>query len=675
LRSIVNSYVVYLLEQPAHQGPESAVERIALNRASWEAELKRFIAQRLHLDVEIIFEIQPSVGSPDVSIRITDLQVSPRDALHTSFPLTGTVVLTRGDFRAAEPLPRSEQDQRTLAGEIVARTFRDRLTLFAYWYQPGQVKNELEKALGEVLVRFGYSLKRLLVDPITPPVASEELISDDIGWSGRLGRPIPFHIETKIMMMPDGAGLFHAKGMPSRRSWIKSQVQDALQAAMYGRDFINLTAEAEKSVHKAVEETLKERARTIGHDVATYVAKAAIPEQSWFGPSPVRVERREYKTKNPLVQAEFEIDLMLQLTSLEPFEPVIQAHRRNRPNDLEDGANDAIRATIAEAAATAAERAMSLIEPARYFAEYEQWDFTNGGGEQRKQENYVRDQLAAAVRTVLQVRFGISICQVDPRRVDQRGAEIITHLQNLGDITVVPEIEPDKSLGSDENVKIHITYHISGVVLSEWANVIQRGKAALTLELLSKDLLAASHTALSNRTPEELRRFASRFPSDVRDEVQEFVAGKLSLYRGVMVGIKSAFLESSEADKIDRRIAAVPTAQKRAAMQRADRIIAEAASEGDDEAHRKYLRSRRERVQSLINSNPRETDEDFEKLDRHQKELKDINKELVDERRVIQDPLSNLRLAGPAGRSDREGPEKPEEPKTTSGSEPRDSSL
>jgi hypothetical protein len=44
----------------------------------------------------------------------------------------------------------------------------------------------------------------------------------------------------------------------------------------------------------------------------------------------------------------------------------------------------------------------------------------------------------------------------------------------------------------------------------------------------------------------------------------------------------------------------------------------------DDEQRRMDLHRRRKVVQDLINSNARETDEDFGKLDQHMKELREI---------------------------------------------------
>src|SRR5262249_41154184 len=152
----------------------------------------------------------------------------------------------------------------------------DRIQLFAYWFQPETCAGELGLALTTVLMRYAYGLKALTIDPVDPPVTAEEQIVDDVEWIGRLARPIPFHIESRVRMTQNGAGVYHARKQPNRRDWIKMEAHAALKSAMHGRDFIDLTAEAEREVHNTVHQRLNERARTIGHEVDTFVASAAI---------------------------------------------------------------------------------------------------------------------------------------------------------------------------------------------------------------------------------------------------------------------------------------------------------------------------------------------------------------------------------------------------------------
>ena len=195
-------------------------------------------------------------------------------------------------------------------------------------------------------------------------------------------------------------------------------------------------------MHNTVHQRLNERALTIGHDVDTFVASAAIPEQIWLKPVSVAVERREYKTKNDLVPAEFEIDLVVELTTLARLERLIQTHMRERPNDTRDGANDAIRAAIVESASRAAARAMSQIEPADYFSKYERWEIPGDEVEEAGQQNYVRSRLIQAIRSELKADFNIGHCKVNPRRVDSRVTAIIKFVQRIGDVEIEVEVEP-----------------------------------------------------------------------------------------------------------------------------------------------------------------------------------------------------------------------------------------
>ena len=191
----VRDYLGGLLEHSAKHGPESVIERIALNGASWQAEIERVIASRLHLDAEIIFEMPRPIIDTDVIVRADDISVSPKDALHASFPITVSVILERAQSRVNDPLPRSEEDRQSLVRGVVTKTFRDGLSLYAYWFQPDEVKNELVKALVAVLARYAYALKSLSIDPIEAPVAAEQQIVDDA--AGRAGWAARFHSTSK----------------------------------------------------------------------------------------------------------------------------------------------------------------------------------------------------------------------------------------------------------------------------------------------------------------------------------------------------------------------------------------------------------------------------------------------------------------------------------------------
>ena len=670
----IRDYLGKLLDNPAEQGPESVIERISANRSAWQAEIVRVIESKLHLAAEIIFEMQRPIIDTDVTVRAEAIQVFAKDAPHAAFPITVSVVLARTQSRANDLLPRSNEERQNLVRDVVIKAFRDRLVLYVYWFQPDGLANEISVALSTALARYAYSLKSLSIDPIVPPVTAEEQIVDDVSWTGRLARPIPFHIETKVRMLQTGAGIYHARGLPNRKAWIKTEVHDALQSAMHGRDFIDLTAEAEQEVHNTVHHRLNERARSIGHDVDTFVASAAIPEKIWLKPTTVEVERREYKTKNDLVPAEFEIDLVVELTTLARLEQLIQAHRLSRPNDAGEGANAAIRAAIVECATRAAGRIMSQIEPKDYFSKFERWEFPADDDEPGGKQNYVRNQLIRAIRTELKAEFHVTRCEVNPRRVDSRVAAIVRLIQRIGDLKVEVDVEPQHSEGPHQSVHITIVYHIGGVAPDEWANVIQRGEAALPKEMLTANLDMWSREVLRGRPLDQLYGLTSQRASDwvVRQELETYVSARMALHSGVVVGVKSIDRDYTDVDKVRRDIEALPTRHDQAKLEKLKRAVKELTTESDDEMRRNYLRDRRKIVQQLINANPRSESEDFERLGEHERELEKIERELqVANKTLVRDDFRRLDAPGAA--------DQPAEPFTDAPSngqsQPRDTSL
>jgi len=674
LFDVVRTHVSASLEESAKQGPESVLERIAANRVTWQAELTRVIDTRLHLTAEIVFELQRPIIDTDVIIRVQGIPVSPKDAPHDHFPVTVSLVLARTPARVTDPLPRSDEERQRLISDVVTKAFRDRIALYSYWFQPEVLNRDLARALDELLPRYAYSLKSLAIDPIEPPVTAEEQIVDDVSWTGRLARPIPFHIESKVRMAPAGAGVYHARKSPSRKDWIKKEVQAALKSAMHGRDFIDLTAEAEREVHNTVHRLLNESARTIGHEVDTFVASAAIPEKIWLDPVTVVIARREYKTKNDLVPAEFEIRLVVQMTTLARLEDLIQAHRLTRPNDATDGANGAIRAAIVESATRAAESIMSQVEPRDYFSQYEQWEVFLDDEETTGPQNYVRNRLVRAVQDELKADFHIVRCDVNPRRVDSRVAKVLTLIHKMGDIEVTVEIEPQRSEGPHQAAKIYLVYYIGGVAPDQWANVIQRGSDPLPHNRLTTDLKNWSREALTDRSLDDLYGLMSRRTNnvDVRREVETIVAGRVVIHYGVVIGIKSINWEYNRADQLEREIASLSTLQDRVRLEKYKRQLGELQRETDDQAKRDYLRQRRDALQRLIVGNKRQTTEELERVQQHETELAEVERQLAGARNTLV-PEGFQRLAAPSETNRPSGPEMP--PDDAADDEPRDTRL
>jgi hypothetical protein len=671
---IVRNYLGTLLEESTRQGPESAIERIALNRATWQAEVARVIASKLHLDAQLIFQMQRSIIDSDVTIRAEAIAVVSTDARHASFPITVTVVLSRAQSRSNEPLPQSEQERQALVRAVVTKAFRDRISLYTYWYQADDMKRQLSSALAEELGRYAYAVKSLVIDPIVPPVPAEELIVADVNWTGRLARPIPFHVEAKVRMTTDGAGIYHARKL-NRKDWIKEEISPALELAMHGRDFIDLTAEAEREVHEAVHRRLKDRAHSIGHEVETFVASAAIPEKIWLKPTTVQVERREYKTKNDLVPAEFEIDLVVELTTLARLEQLIQAQPLTRPNDPSDGANLAIRAAISEAAVRAASRVMSQIEPATYFSKYERWEVpidvvVVDDGE----KNYVRNQLVWAITEELKAEFSVKSCQVSPRRVDSRVATIIRHIQQIGDVQVTVKVEPSQSKGPHEAVDATLNYYIGSVDPDQIANLIQRGDAPLSRDRLVKDLNDWTFEILNGRPNDELSCLSSRDPTSllVQKQIEDFIDGRVRFHHGVTVGIKSISVGHSEVAGATRDYNALPVKEQMAQIAVVRRVIEETQAPSDEENDRKYLRSRLDVLQRMIAANPREEDEDFRRLEQHEDELSKVKAQLATvSKHTLRGPRQLLELSRGMQPPEEERPASPMQDVTP----PRNTSL
>lgn len=670
---IIRNYLDTLLEGTARQGQQPMIERIAMNRPTWQAEVARVISGKLHLEAEIVFQTKPPIIDPSVTIRAEAIPVVPTDARHATFPITVSVVLAPAPARLNEPLPLSGQERQTLVRDVVTKAFLDRISLYTYWYRSDELKKALHNALVEELGRYAYALKSLTIDPIVPPVPAEELIVADVNWSGRLARPIPFHVEAKVRMTTDGAGVYHARKL-NRKDWIKQEISPALELAMHGRDFIDLTAEAEREVHEAVHRRLKDHAHSIGHEVETFVASAAIPEKIWLKPTAVQIERREYKTKNDLVPAEFEIDLVVELTTLSRLEQLIQNQRLTRPNDPGDGANEAIRKAIIDAAVGAASRIMSMIEPAKYFSAYERWEVSTEDIVDDSGQNYVRNQLVRAITAELRAEFLVGRCRVNPRRVDSRVASIIRHIQQIGDIEVTVKVEPRESTGQHDAMDVTLNYYIAGIDPDRVANVIQRGNDPLPRDRLVKDLKDWSFEILKGRPREQLDGLTSRDQESrvVQQEVENFVVGRVKFHHGVIVGIKAISTGYSEVDDVRRSYKTLQLREQQARIAGMTRAIEETAGESDEEADRKYLRSRLEVLQRLIRENPRLDDDDFRRLAQHTDELNEIKEQLAAANKTM---LSTPRLQLELSRGSRPAEEEQQAAPPKDVTPPRNTSL
>src|SRR5205085_3405394 len=110
----VETHLGRLLDDASRQGPESVIERIAANRLAWESEIARLINAKLHLEANIIFELQRPIIDTDVVIRAEQILVVPKDAPHASLPITVSVVFERTQSRGTDQLPRCEEERQRL---------------------------------------------------------------------------------------------------------------------------------------------------------------------------------------------------------------------------------------------------------------------------------------------------------------------------------------------------------------------------------------------------------------------------------------------------------------------------------------------------------------------------------------------------------------------------------
>jgi hypothetical protein len=647
--SMIHDFLQARLEESSKQGRESAMERLTIHRLTWQAEVARVINSKLGLEAELVFELPPTTIDTDLPIRVEGAAVVPSDARHATFSVTLSVVLARAQARSNEPFLHSPAEQQQFIREVVVRAFRDNISLYTYWYQPNELQKRLTNALVEELGRYAYVLKSpIAIDPIQPPIPAQDVIKANVEWTGRLARPIPFHIEAKVNMLPSGAGLYHARKI-DRASTIKEKMLPALTLAMHGHDFVDLTEEFETQVRRRVHQILNEHAHTIGHEVEveTFVTRSAVPEKIWLKSTPIHIERREYKTKNELVPAEFEIDLLVELPTLARFEQLIQDYRQTRPNDTSDGANEAIRSAIAESAIRAASRVMSQIEPIKYFSEYERWEAA-GDESVGPEPNYVRDQLVRAIAAELKSEFGVERCRVNPRPVDRRVALILKAIQQIGDIDLKVVVEPRDSRGPHEALEVRINYRIATLDLDSVAQVIQRGDNPLPRASIEKDLKDWSFEALNARPREELYGLVAIDPASrmTKMQIEQHVGGSMKFHYGVIVDIKTISLGRSEVDDAERIYNALPTREIAGQLASYQRALAEAAAPSDEEADRKFLRARLEVLQNLIRDNPREDIDDQRRLERHQEELDEIKRQLVASKKsILATPRLQLEVA------------------------------
>lgn len=631
-----------LIEDSSFGGAETLVERIKREQGNWQRSIRTLLSGTIGLDVEIIFELPAVPFDTDISHQISMAGLKAKDAPHGELELTVSVVLERADRVPEEVLPRNEEELDRLFRTVVKRTFRDSVWLYDYWYRRGRVEQLLHDELDLAVRRHAHKVKSLRINPVTAPVKEEEQISLDVAWSGRLKRNIDFHVETRLSMTENGAGTYDAQGKVIRRDWLHEQVKDALFSAMHGKDFIDLDPDSEIDVRNAVHHHLNRMAERIGHRVDTFLASAVIPEKYWTERVTVSIPKDEYETKNALVKAEFEIDLVVQVASLADLASFIERSPPHHGDNENLGSNREIEREFTDIAKQAARRTMKAIEPQDYFSNFEQWAFPSVDNvleEQTGQPPYVRDILVGEIQSALNSRFRLSCCEVTIRRVDERVGRVQKRLYSIPELSVDVEAAPAEHFGMDfMKADVNARFSIGPIDAEAISLVLQRGEENLTEERFQTSLEDWSEEYLSSLGVEQIKDMRIHRDPEGRAAFEQFIDARSKQHYGVGVQLISLKFGATDLDIAHQADKSLIVAKRVSDYREAAALLenhggANAGKQGQITA----LAERRKHLEKIIAENLRDSEEHRNNLSDDQEELEQVIEEydrLVEERRT-----------------------------------------
>lgn len=652
--------------EAASGGAQRIGNRILKNRLAMQELIRRSLYDRTGLTATIIFEGTPQ--SETVEIKFDSHPVSPKDAPHATVPLTVFATLEPTGETPTDPLPPTDERKRALLTRFAEEATRKEMTLHTYWYDPDRAADILRHRLNESLGQTGYRCAALKMQPGRPPVPAFDQVDASISWKGFRGRVVVFHLDAIMRMREDGAGRYHAAGLPVRRTWLAEKGEAALRSAMHGRDFYDLTASEQVDVGHRVKEVLTREALAIGHDVDPVAPDVRLPEKRWLTPQVLEIDTDTYATKNAgAAMAEFSASLEIRFLRIRPLVDYID----HRPKPLEAPDYDkAIEEAIRELVVDTLKITMQTIDTTDYYADWEEWDtpFALSDTPIRHSRNYVRNKLVQAVRSVLMSRLDAAEVKLQLNRVDGALGRIDAVIRGLGRLDVEGHAEPADMARQSEEIRFALAVRPGQIEPQEAAEVMRRGAEHLDREDILKSILFAGREFLTERTVNELRELnagvlANHRSATMKQQLEAHIDRHIVRYYGFRVTLENATTYRPLSERVGLRGRSYRDHELDAMLDISFETLGRQVEASRNAAGHEARRI--ERLQAAIESNPRKT---FEERETYLADLQmlDEARRRQEEDRLRLGETSSRRLASSAGkkpaepRSDENGEAAPE---------------
>lgn len=648
-------------EADTKRGPETLVERLAEGKERWEREIAAEVGAELALDVTIAFDIPPWIEAR-ISWR-ERVAVAPKDAPHTSVPLTVSLALERTAGPVTSRLPRGDKEEGRLLRALTERAVRDHVYLYDYWFEKGDMEAALRAALDGMLQPYGHRIGTLITDPVEPPVTREEFVAVDCDWVGRMGRRVDFNIQTRLVLRRDGAGLYDGAGREERKLWLAREAKEALRSAMYGTDVFDLLPDVEERVEREVHARLAERAARIGHDLQAFVARPRLPEKIYLRVRDLNVAKAGYRMRHSTVDAEFEIAMRVRLKDLRPFADLWAEQRGDANAELIATLDE----RLGEQAKAAAARVMAQTKAEDYFLRFEPWEFPD----ETATPPYVGARLVAAISAEIDRICPDADVQVTLNRTDTKALSVYRQARGLGDLEVSElPVTPRGAKGDHEQLRLTLRFGCGGLDVGRLHQVLT-GLGDMPLDIgalrssVVADLVAWCRELLSRREHDDLQTMDEK-SSALRLELAGEIEQRMREYHGVVVTLKSVLIDRSMSVDAEMKQNALPFKKRAGQIAVMETQISEGAEETIDSFN--SLRRRAGRLREALEGNDGRTPGERTQREEDKAEFERVKAEMAQMQASLTAIAGLSPISGYSGRADSVGSTEtpPEEPQAGS---------
>jgi hypothetical protein len=383
-------------------------------------------------------------------------------------------------------LLRAMLHQKTSLTDIFKKGVRQylasRVTLETYYkdLNSERVKQGLREHLNSLLKQFG---RHVVFVSLKPEGGGEPLPHNGettIEYKHHES-PEPIKLRISVLMTPQGATRYRAKGSPPPPRWLQQNLEDAVKSVLFGFSYVDLLLDFRPAKQKIIEE-MNRRAESIGYKIEQLLTMISTEPLTWRKGFDIEIKAT---ADNP--------NAAMFATSVSGVDVGLEVFLTARVKDLRGVTRyltSDLPQKVKQEVLKLVQKTLHATDPQQFYKPYREADKKKPGGGAFEQE------LREKICDLLESEFNAEIIQLVLKPTDTDLTEKLRKVASTShDFVATSEIGATPGA---PKISVHGSFTVEGVSSDGWEKFCERNVTAEKLTKRVKDSVAS----FIKRTPE-----------------------------------------------------------------------------------------------------------------------------------------------------------------------------